>query len=166
MTATLDVLLETLDLLDGLTDALESLTVPPTRRGEAHQRTDVDVLSDVLRVVRLSGAVFFTADFSTPWAIESPMPDRLAAAVIPQAETVVLFHILVDGACEVVCPGHATTRMEAGDVVVFPRGDQHVMRSHPTASTTPLTSVFSPGKHDEPPQLSFGGGGQTSRFVC
>src|SRR5262245_59928394 len=94
------------------------------------------------------------------------MPEMLATAVIPQAECVVLFHILVDGACEVVCAGHPTARMEAGDVVVFPRGEQHVMRSHPTASTTPLTSVFSPGKHDEPPQLSFGGGGRTSRFVC
>jgi AraC-like DNA-binding protein len=56
--------------------------------------------------------------------------------------------------------------MEAGDVVVFPRGHQHVMRSHATASSTPITSMFSPGAHDEPPQLSFGGGGRTSRFVC
>jgi AraC-like DNA-binding protein len=126
----------------------------------------VDVLSDVLRVVRLSGAVFFTADFSSPWAIESPMPGMLAAAVMPQAECVVLFHILVDGGCEVVCPDHPMTTMEAGDVVVFPRGEQHVMRSHSTARTTPLASVFSPGKYDEPPQLTFGGGGHTSRFVC
>jgi AraC-like DNA-binding protein len=58
------------------------------------------------------------------------------------------------------------TTMEAGDVVVFPRGEQHVMRSHPTARTTPLASVFSPGTYDEPPQLTFGGGGHTSRFVC
>jgi AraC-like DNA-binding protein len=126
----------------------------------------VDVLSDVLRVVRLSGAVFFTADFSSPWAIESPMPDRLAAAVIPQAECIVLFHILVDGTCEVATPNHPVTTMEAGDVVVFPRGDQHVMRSHQAASATPLSSVFTPGRHDEPPQLSYGGGGRTSRFVC
>jgi AraC-like DNA-binding protein len=126
----------------------------------------VDVLSDVLRVVRLSGAVFFTADFSSPWAIESPMPEMLAAAVMPQAECVVLFHILVDGACEVACPGHPMTSMEPGDVVGFPRGDQHVMRSHSTASTTPLAAVYSPGQYDEPPQLSFGGGGHTSRFVC
>ena len=126
----------------------------------------MDVLSDVLRVVRLSGAVFFTADFSSPWAVESPMPDMLVSAVMPQAECIVLFHILVDGACEVVCPGRPMTTMEAGDVVVFPRGDQHVMRSHATASTTPITSMFSPGTHDEPPQLSYGGGGHTSRFVC
>ena len=126
----------------------------------------MDVLSDVLRVVRLSGAVFFTADFSSPWAIESPIPDMLAAAVMPQAECVVLFHILVEGQCEVACQGHPLTTMESGDVVVFPRGDQHTMRSHGATAPTPLSSIFTPGEHDEPPQLAYGGGGRTSRFVC
>jgi AraC-like DNA-binding protein len=126
----------------------------------------MDVLSDVLRVVRLSGAVFFTADFSSPWAIESPIPDMLPSAVMADAECVVLFHILVDGECEVECPGHPQTRMASGDVIVFPRGDQHTMRSHGAGQSTPLSSIFSPGEHDEPPQLSYGGGGRTSRFVC
>ena len=126
----------------------------------------MDVLSDVLRVVRLSGAVFFTADFSAPWAIESPIAEMLASAVMPEAECVVLFHILVEGECEVVCQGHPVTTMETGDVIVFPRGDQHTMRSHGAATPTPLASIFSPGGYDEPPQLSYGGGGRTSRFVC
>jgi AraC-like DNA-binding protein len=126
----------------------------------------MDVLSDVLRVVRLSGSVFFTADFSSPWSIESPMPEILASAVMPEAECIVLFHILVEGVCEVLCPGHPTQTMEAGDVVVFLRGDQHTMRSHVAAVATPITSIFSLGKHDEPPFLSYGGGGETSRFVC
>ena len=126
----------------------------------------MDVLSDVLRVVRLSGAVFFTADFSSPWAVESPFPEKLASAVMPEAECVVLFHILVDGECEVVCQAHPATAMQSGDVIVFPRGDQHTMRSHAAATSAPLASIFSPGKHDEPPQLSYGGGGRTSRFVC
>jgi AraC-like DNA-binding protein len=126
----------------------------------------MDVLSDVLRVVRLSGAVFFTADFSSPWAIESPMPDMLASAVMPTAECVVLFHILVEGQCEVECQRHPLLTMESGDVIVFPRGDQHTMRSHGAVKATPIGSIFSPGEHDEPPQLSYGGGGRTSRFVC
>ena len=96
----------------------------------------MDVLSDVLRVVRLSGAVFFTADFSSPWAIESPIPDMLASAVMPEAECVVLFHILVDGECEVACQGHPLTTMASGDVIVFPRGDQHTMRSHGAGQAT------------------------------
>ena len=126
----------------------------------------MDVLSDVLRVVRLSGAVFFTADFSSPWAIESPIPDMLASAVMPEAECIVLFHILVEGECEVECRRHALTLMQSGDVVVFPRGDQHTMRSHGAGLPTPLSTIFSPGKQAEPPQLSYGGGGRTSRFVC
>ncbi|HEY1302473.1 MAG TPA: AraC family transcriptional regulator [Vicinamibacterales bacterium] len=126
----------------------------------------MDVLSDVLRVVRLSGAVFFTADFSSPWAIESPMPAMLMSAVMPDAECIVLFHILVEGACEVACEGHPVTTMQSGDVVVFPRGDQHTMRSHGTAHPTPLASIFSPGSHDEPPLLAHGGGGHTSRLLC
>lgn len=93
----------------------------------------MDVLSDVLRVVRLSGAVFFTADFSSPWALESPVPDQLAAAVMPDADCVVLFHILVEGECEVACQAHPVAVMQSGDVIVFPRGDQHTMRSHGAA---------------------------------
>jgi AraC-like DNA-binding protein len=126
----------------------------------------MDVLSDVLRVVRLSGAVFFTADFSSPWSVDSPLPEMLAPAVMPETECVVLFHILVEGECEVLCHGHAATTMAAGDVIVFPRGDQHTMRSHGAVTTIPITAIFSPGKYDETPQLSFGGGGRTSRFVC
>ena len=160
MTGTLCVLPETPDLLDALIEALKSLTVPPAAAPRLTKRVEMDVLSDVLRVVRLSGAVFFTADFSSPWAIESPIPDMLASAVMPEAECVVLFHILVDGECEVECQGHPVTTMASGDVIVFPRGDQHTMRSHGAATATPLTSIFSPGRHDEPPQLSYGGGGQ------
>ncbi len=126
----------------------------------------MDVLSDVLRVVRLSGSVFFTADLSSPWALESPVPEMLAPAVMPEAECVVLFHILVEGECEVLCKAHPVAAMQTGDVIVFPRGEQHTMRSHAAATSTPLSSIYSPGEYDEPPQLSFGGGGRTSRFVC
>ena len=126
----------------------------------------MDVLSDVLRVVRLSGAVFFTADFSSPWGLESPAPVALQSALMAEAECLVLFHILVEGECEVVCDGLPVTKMASGDVVVLPRGDWHTMRSCGATNTTPLTSIFTPGVHDEPPVLSYGGGGPSSRFVC
>ena len=83
----------------------------------------MDVLSDVLGVVRLSGAVFFKAEFSAPWAIESKR-ELLAPIVKPEVECVVLFHILVDGECIVECGALPAVRMEAGDVIVFPHGDR------------------------------------------
>ena len=126
----------------------------------------MDVLSDVLRVVHLSGAVFFTAEFSSPWAIESPNPKLLTSVVLPEAECVVLFHVLVDGECRIECEGHPGTTMESGDVIVFPHGQRHTMRSHVSATTTPLGVVFSQGTADELPQVRFGGGGRPSRFIC
>lgn len=166
MTAALFLLPEAPDSLDALIEALKSLIVPPAVAPGIGKRVQMDVLSDVLRVVRLSGAVFFTADFSSPWALESPMPEKLASAVMPEAECVLLFHILAEGECEVMCQGHPVTTMEGGDAIVFPRGDQHTMRSHGAAAPTPLMSILSSGPHDDPPQLSYGGGGRRSRFVC
>lgn len=126
----------------------------------------MDLLSDVLHVVRLSSAVFFTADFSSPWALDSPIPEMLEPAVMPGAECVVLFHILVEGQCEVECQGHPLTTMDSGDVIVFPRGDRHTMRSYGAGAAMPHAAVFTSGEDNEPPQLSYGGGGRTSRFVC
>jgi AraC family transcriptional regulator, alkane utilization regulator len=128
----------------------------------------MDVLSDVIRVVRLSGAVFFTADFSAPWALESPNRDLIADIVMPDAECVVLFHILMDGACIVECAGCPSTRMEPSDVVVFPHGESHTMRSDESAQAkvTRMESVFARPGHDALPQVTFGGGGRTSRFIC
>jgi AraC-like DNA-binding protein len=127
---------------------------------------NVDILSDVLRVVRLSGAVFFTAKFSAPWALESPNPELLASIVMPKAECVVLFHILTEGECVVECQPHPPVRMKAGDVVIFPHGDPHKMYSHRGAPSTPVGAVFSQGSADELPQVAFGGGGEDSVFIC
>ena len=68
----------------------------------------MDVLSDVLRVVRLSGAVFFTAEFTSAWAVQSPPSNSLAAMILPDAECVSLFHVLVEGDCWVECRDHPT----------------------------------------------------------
>jgi len=126
----------------------------------------MDILSDVLRVVRLSGAVFFTAEFSSPWAIESPNPELLASIVLPDAECVALFHILTEGECHIICKSYPPVKLEAGDVIIFPHGDSHTMCSHPGMKATPMDAVFSQGSPDATPQVAFGGGGTKARFIC
>jgi len=126
----------------------------------------VDILSDVLRVVRLSGAVFFTAEFSSPWAIESPNPARLASIVLPHAECVVLFHFLTEGECFVFCSGCPQVRMQTGDLIIFPHGEPHTMFSQPGTKATPMHTLLSQGPGEAPLRLAFGGGGGKSRFIC
>lgn len=126
----------------------------------------MDVLSDVLRVVRLSGAVFFSAEFSAPWALDSPNPELLASIVMPEAECVILFHILTEGECTITCKGCPAVRLEAGDVIIFPHGESHLMCSHEGAKPTPIGAVLSQSSPDALSQVTFGGGGKRSRFIC
>jgi AraC-like DNA-binding protein len=126
----------------------------------------MDILSDVLRIVRLSGAVFFTAEFSSPWALASPNRQLLASIVLPDAECVVLFHILTEGECFIFCDTHPLVKLEAGDVIIFPHGEPHTMCSQPGTKATPMDAVFSQSSADATPQVAFGGGGRKSRFIC
>ena len=126
----------------------------------------MDVLSDVLRSVRLCGSVFFTAEFSSPWALESPNPELLATIVMPEADHVSLFHILMEGQCVVECDRYPRVAMESGDVLVFPHGHAHTMRSEDSADSTPLEHVLARPSPDALPNVSLGGGGRRTRFIC
>jgi AraC-like DNA-binding protein len=90
----------------------------------------------------------------------------LASIVMPKADCLVLFHILMEGICFVECPGIAPVKMGAGDVVIFPHGEPHTMRSHQPAKPTPISSVLSQVSPEAVPQVTFGGGGEKSRFIC
>lgn len=57
----------------------------------------MDVLSDVLQGVRLTGAVFFDMEAHSPWVGTTPGSATIAGLVMPEAEHVICFHILVAG---------------------------------------------------------------------
>lgn len=126
----------------------------------------IDVLSDVLRVVRLSGSVFFIGEFSAPWAIDEPNPEELAAFGIPSAECVVLFHFLAEGECYFEAKGLPPVRLESGDVIIFPQADPHRMCSQPGGGCPPTKPVFSSGSAPRLGEIVAGGGGKRSRFIC
>jgi hypothetical protein len=88
-----------------------------------------DPLSDVLRTVSLRGAVFFMLDMSAPWGAGMPDGEQLAPIVIPQAQQVISFHVIASGVCWGGLLGGQPQRFEAGDVVVFPRGDGYYFTS-------------------------------------
>jgi len=126
----------------------------------------MDVLSDVLRVIRLTSAVFFTARLSSPWSIASPPSDHLVRFLRLRAESIALFHVLVEGQCWIAMDGHAPLKMEARDVIIFPQGDPHIMCSHIDAKPHPISSLLPTQALDEIPRLDHGGGGVPTRFVC
>lgn len=90
-----------------------------------------DPLSDVLRSVRLRGAVFYYVSLGDEWAAETPAAPVLARALMPGAEHVLAYHLIVRGDGWAAMDGQSPVRMKAGDIVMFPRGDSHVLSSAP-----------------------------------
>src|SRR5215470_13249349 len=56
-----------------------------------------DALSDVLRAVRLTGAVFVTVDVSPPWSAPVPSADTLAPIIMPAAQHLISYHLITQG---------------------------------------------------------------------
>ena len=91
--------------------------------------TREDILSDVLRGVRLRGAVFFYLSFGRDWATGAPPAKDIASLVLPGAEHVMEYHVITRGAAWAAVVGQAPVRLAPGDIVMFPHGDAHVLSS-------------------------------------
>ena len=89
-----------------------------------------DTLSDLLRTVRLRGAAFYYVSLRGKWSAASSAA-REIAAVMPGCEHVMEFHMVAKGSGWAAVSGLPPMRLDAGDVVVFPQGDAHVISSAP-----------------------------------
>ena len=130
-------------------------------------RPDVDVLSDLLRAVRLTGAVFFDFDLRAPWVLEAPPSSAIAATVMPHAQRVIEYHLIASGDGWGHAIGDAPFRLREGDLIVFPQGDGHVLSSDPGMREPPNDlSVFEQVSIERPVRLQVGGTGAPARVVC
>jgi AraC-like DNA-binding protein len=94
-----------------------------------------DALSDLLRCVRVRGAVFYYLSCRDRWAAEAPPATEIAEAVLPGCEHVMEFHLIAKGGGWAAVAGHPPIRFGTGDIVMFPQGDQHILSSAPGAES-------------------------------
>ena len=126
-----------------------------------------DVLSDVLRAVRLTGAVYFDFELSSPWVAEAPPSQEIAAIVMPGAERVIEYHVIARGSCWGQAVGGEPVRLHEGDLIMFPKGDAHVLSSAPGMRALPNMAMFA--RPSTPLPIAYelgGGGGERARVVC
>lgn len=109
-----------------------------------------DILSDVLRGVRLRGAVFYYMSYGTEWAAEAPAAQEIASAVLPGADHVIEYHAITKGSGWAAVLGEQPVRLEAGDVILFPRGDAHVMSSAPGLRPQRFDAEWVQAHRDDP----------------
>ena len=78
----------------------------------------MDALSNILESVKISSAVYFNSDFSSPWGMEIPKG--------PFAQ----FHLITKGQC-LLKINDQTIPLFGGDIVVFPFGASHWLADSP-----------------------------------
>lgn len=113
-----------------------------------------DPLSGVLDAVRMRGSVFSRASLCAPFGVSSGRTDSG------------IFHAVVEGSLVAqLADGSATAQLAAGDLVLFPFGDDHLILDAPGSPHRPigmLTTVDEDGMGD----LVVEGTGPVTSLLC
>lgn len=146
-----------------MTNRPQQLTDRPPMQG--------DVISDVLRAVRLSGAIFFDIEAAAPWAAETPPAAQVAPILMPHAQYVIEYHVITRGAAwlRIAEPGGEAVRAEGGSVVMFPHGDAHILSSTPELRAPPNLELFERSKRERPVRVclsSESDGKDVTHVIC
>jgi AraC-like DNA-binding protein len=142
------------------------------RPGNFAQRPDncvgrrMDVLSTVLKTVKMEGAMFYNAEYSAPWCFRAPPSSLVAPYLSPEPKHVIIYHLLTHGRAYANVEDGQRISLSAGDVVVFPHGDPHLMGNgrdvEPRDNGKILQEILAQGLK----LARMGGGGEITRFVC
>ncbi len=85
----------------------------------------MEVLSDILRSMRVQGSVYFCDQLQAPWSMD--FKDTTSAS----------FHLVRRGECWLMSRDR-TERLGAGDLVFVEPGLDHVLASHPPGQEPPM----------------------------
>jgi AraC-like DNA-binding protein len=126
----------------------------------------MDVLSEVLKVVKLQGAMFYNGVFSSPWSLCSPASRTVARYLAPDAEHVIIYHLLTEGHASARLLDGERIALDAGDLVIFPHGDPHVIENGPPTKTVDLAKELARIVAQGLKLARFGGDGEVTKFIC
>jgi AraC-like DNA-binding protein len=126
----------------------------------------MDVLSEVLKVVKLQGAMFFNGEFSSPWSICSPHSRAVAPYLAPGAGHLIIYHLLTEGRANARLLDGERITLEAGDIVIFPHGDAHIMENGPPSETVDIAKELARVVSQGLKLARLGGGGEVAKFIC
>lgn len=127
-----------------------------------------DVLSQVLSMVRLSGAHLFQLDVTAPWCIEAaPTAAGFAPVMAPGTNQLSAFHVLLEGHCQVRSVQGEWQALRVGEAVVLPQGGCHQIGDDPAAQPMAMSTALGGQSVLGSRYLHFGAGQHLhSRILC
>jgi AraC-like DNA-binding protein len=131
----------------------------------------MDPLSAILSAVRLTGAVFLDMELRAHWSYLTAPARDIAAVLMPDADHVMPYHLVTAGTCYARLPGEDAVELRAGDLILFPGGDRHVLSTANEPASGPkliditgalLDNILKRGNTAAPEQ----GADPAARIVC
>lgn len=128
----------------------------------------MEALSDVLRVMPVTGGVFLHADFLAPWCIATRVAPEHCAPFLDSASHLIMYHYVVEGDLRVRIDGDQGEglKIEAGEVILLPRNDLHLMGSDLHLPPVPSREIIHPPRNGGLFSIHHGGNGKRTRLVC
>lgn len=126
-----------------------------------------DALADVTHALRLRGGVFIEAEIGAPWSIVSKVGPEDCVAFHPAPREVIAYHYVCDGEFELRAEGETSAvRVRAGDLVILPRNDRHLLGSDLGVPPIPFERLEHQPGESGLLRVTHAGGGPTTRFFC
>lgn len=117
----------------------------------------MDVLSDVLDLLKFRGSLYFVTEFSPPWGVQ-----------VPAYENVARFHLAIGGNCWVkVDQCEEPVHLSSGDMIIIPHGKAHKLLDSIETPALSLDKVLEESGFTGEGHLIYGGSQNGhNKLVC
>jgi len=113
-----------------------------------------DVLTDVMDLLRVRGAVMAQIRARAPWGLR--LPQNSGAS----------FHAVTAGSCWIRVGSQPPRELFPGDVVLIPRGTPHIVSSEPKGAAQPWDRAAKARARTPSGEIVLDGAGASTHFIC
>lgn len=125
-----------------------------------------DLLSDLLSSISLSGGIFLDARFTAPWSVISQITPGECHPHLSNPLQLIGYHFVIEGSLLVSTEGAPPIEAHAGEIVLLPRNDPHVLASAAGIEPVSGADLIQPSPAGALARIDHGGGGAATHIVC
>jgi AraC-like DNA-binding protein len=119
----------------------------------------------ILSALHLTSGVFLDGEFTAPWCIAAQLAPQDCSPFGPIPRRVIAFHYVSLGSLQLQVDGESPVSVRAGELVILPRNDRHLMGSSVDVEPAIGDDLVLPGEGGMA-QIRHGGGGAPTKVIC
>jgi AraC-like DNA-binding protein len=126
----------------------------------------MDVLTNIISAMRLSGSVFLEAEFTSPWCVTAMIPREDWSAFFPEAAHIIAYHYVAEGEFLCALEDQPPVTVRQGQILLLTSNDKHVKGSSLAREGVSARSLMQPQQDGGLARIFHGGGGDRSKILC